>query len=320
MRWLLVGAVLLAGCSRTPVPKLEVLDGSVELGEIRTEELQQKTVRLKNSGSAPLHIRDVVVSCGCTRPEFPRILAAGESGEMRIEYQPDLLASGTKTDTLKIISDDPTRPEIVIPIHSELRPPIIADQKHPLSVTFTPGNQKAITIRFRSREPGPPPIAGVEVNDPRAVVGLRDDGEVSEVAVIVGASPDAGDYDLKLILQTRIENVPILDFPIVARTESGPFASPSMMEIHKLRANDVGMRLGMLTVMCRGGTVKVKSVRPQDPSLAATIEPAKDGRTWIPIVYKGGWKPGAHVTSIQIVTDHPKWPVIQVPVVVKSVE
>jgi hypothetical protein len=310
--------LVLFGCNRLATPKLEILDPATDLGAIRTEDLQQKLIRIRNAGSAPLKIRDVQVSCGCTRPDFPKEVGPGATAEIKVDYQPDLLASGKKTETLTIQSNDPANPSAKATLTAELQPPLVADQKKPLAVTFTPGKQKVVTIHFTPREPGPPPITSVECKDPRVVVGLRSDRGVSEVAVIVGTSPGAGDYDASLLLRTTLENSPIVEFPIVAQTQEGPFSFPPVVYVEQLK--QAGTRLAILSIMCRGGKVKVTSVLSHNPAIEAKVDRSGEGKTWIAITYKGGLKPGALTTAVQINTDHSKWPILMVPVVIKSFE
>ena len=47
------------------------------------------TVRIKNTGEAPLVLTRVIASCGCTTPEWTKEpIAPGKTGDIKITYNP----------------------------------------------------------------------------------------------------------------------------------------------------------------------------------------------------------------------------------------
>ncbi|HBP22821.1 MAG TPA: hypothetical protein DEA08_34200, partial [Planctomycetes bacterium] len=63
-----------------PAPKLEVESKDLDFGEIVHGAKATLKVALKNTGQAPLEIRQVKPSCGCTVADFPRVVAPGTAG------------------------------------------------------------------------------------------------------------------------------------------------------------------------------------------------------------------------------------------------
>jgi hypothetical protein len=114
-------------------------------------------------------------------------------------------------------------------------------------------------------------------------------------------------------LKTNISSVPIVEAQIFGKASSGPIASPALLQVHDVKAARTGTRLGTLTVT-RG---KVLSVTSDDQALTFKIEPDKKGeKTWVQVLYNGGWKPGRRSAIIRIRTDDAKLPIIATPLVV----
>lgn len=87
--------------------------------------------RFVNTGDRALVIREVAVSCGCTRPEFSRKpVAPGASGEVRITYDPLNRPGGFRREAavFTTASDTPAR----IAVTGEVTPrPLTLDERYP---------------------------------------------------------------------------------------------------------------------------------------------------------------------------------------------
>ena len=74
---------------------------TIDFGEIEIGNKQETKLKLTNTGSKPLVVQDVVVSCGCTKVEYPRVpIMPGEAGEVVLSYDPDKKGAFHKTVTL----------------------------------------------------------------------------------------------------------------------------------------------------------------------------------------------------------------------------
>jgi hypothetical protein len=64
-----------------------VSDSVVELGQIIAGEKRTAVYSIKNTGTAPLRLSNVVTSCGCTAPTFPKYLVApGDSAAIELVF------------------------------------------------------------------------------------------------------------------------------------------------------------------------------------------------------------------------------------------
>ena len=74
---------------------------AIDFGQMSLGEKQESIVRLINTGSKPLVVQDVVVSCGCTKVKYPTTpIMPGQTGEVVVSYDADKKGGFHKTVTL----------------------------------------------------------------------------------------------------------------------------------------------------------------------------------------------------------------------------
>jgi hypothetical protein len=81
--------------------KAELDNNQLDFGTLSVGVSQQRVVKLMNSGTKPLVVQDVVVSCGCTKVDYPKApIMPNETGEVTVSYDPDKKGGFHKTVTL----------------------------------------------------------------------------------------------------------------------------------------------------------------------------------------------------------------------------
>lgn len=84
--------------SRAPLTTIEIPRDSINLKTIRYDEQPQATFTLKNTGTHPLLIKDVLTTCGCTNPQWEkRPVLPGQTREIIVTFKPNSLGRLTKT-------------------------------------------------------------------------------------------------------------------------------------------------------------------------------------------------------------------------------
>ena len=69
------------------MPKIQLDKFFFDFGEINQGELITTEFRLKNIGKAPLLIRSVKGSCGCTVPDWPKeVVSVGEESVIKVTF------------------------------------------------------------------------------------------------------------------------------------------------------------------------------------------------------------------------------------------
>lgn len=74
--------------SQEPLANIEWSGGNTRISQLEDSQTElQETFVFKNTGSSPLAIDRVVVSCGCTAPAYTKdIIAPGAAGEITLKY------------------------------------------------------------------------------------------------------------------------------------------------------------------------------------------------------------------------------------------
>lgn len=163
--------MIVVACSLEAQPQLELQD-TVNWGKIVPEvvlgEPSQVTsdVKLKNSGTAMLHIRKVETSCGCTSAPLDKdSLAPGEETMMRITLNLPH-ANGPLAKTVTVLSDDPKAPSQVLHLLADVQRPFqLSSSFIPFNkgkvgdaiegvVTFTSNGKVPVTVTCKSTSSG----------------------------------------------------------------------------------------------------------------------------------------------------------------------
>jgi len=94
-------------------PKLVVPVKRIDFG--RQPELKEITrnITVKNEGKKKLKIEAVQPGCGCTTVDFPKTIAPGKSGEIKVKVNFGTVP-GEHVKTVSIKSNDPVQPEFIV--------------------------------------------------------------------------------------------------------------------------------------------------------------------------------------------------------------
>jgi hypothetical protein len=83
-------------------PALSINNTTYDFGKIPQGEPASHSFTIKNTGDAPLVIKDVKPSCGCTTPKWPRKpIAPGDSAEIKAVYDAESMGAFQKSIRVK---------------------------------------------------------------------------------------------------------------------------------------------------------------------------------------------------------------------------
>ena len=134
---ILAGALLFTGCDRAAAPtsatapnpqqvaptigpRFTLLDPEINFGVVDDFETRTAEIRFTNSGDAPLEIKHVQPTCGCTTARLDtRTFAPGKGDAITMDFEPK--GSGDQVKYLKIHTNDPSSPVTNLPIKSNVR-------------------------------------------------------------------------------------------------------------------------------------------------------------------------------------------------------
>ncbi len=117
-------AGLVAACGGTPA--ITVAPAAIDFGAIPADSPVVTTVQVHNEGTAALQIANVRTSCGCTTATLSSTtIAAGAAVDLQVTFDPQA-HPGLYGPLLRIVylsSNDPTQPELEIPVSVEILDP-----------------------------------------------------------------------------------------------------------------------------------------------------------------------------------------------------
>ena len=68
-------------------PKIQFVESSFDFGDIEQGDVVEHTFAFENIGNQPLVISNVMTTCGCTAPSWPREpLAPGQKSELTVKF------------------------------------------------------------------------------------------------------------------------------------------------------------------------------------------------------------------------------------------
>jgi hypothetical protein len=102
-------------------PKLVLVEDKKDIGVIAKGEVIKHAFIVKNAGKSDLHITDVKPSCGCTVPEFDKVIKPGGEGKITLNVDTKNF-QGPISKSALIVSDDPASPQSTIFISANVKP------------------------------------------------------------------------------------------------------------------------------------------------------------------------------------------------------
>lgn len=113
--------------NNTILPKIGISPASYDFGEIEFGKVVNYDFVIKNSGQAPLEIKRVATSCGCTTAKVSlQTIEPGQSAELKVTYDTAAMGDGPhgKGNQERIIyikSNDPKSPQAQVTLSAFVR-------------------------------------------------------------------------------------------------------------------------------------------------------------------------------------------------------
>ena len=132
-------------------PELTVVEGTYNFGTIPQGKKVQHNFVIRNSGDAPLQIKEVNVSCGCTaaKPSSP-VIGPGKSGEIRVIFDSGAFSGKVQKSVSLVTNAKP--PNATLYLDGTI---IEALQVNPHQLNLgalKPGMTKQMTVSITNRE------------------------------------------------------------------------------------------------------------------------------------------------------------------------
>jgi len=112
-----------SGCANK-TPKIEIIPDSYDFGNVPYEKIKH-TFLVRNAGAAPLEIKGVSTSCGCTKATVEsETIMPGETTNLLVTFDPNIMGDNETGEILRVIyikSNDPGQPEVEVEIKANVK-------------------------------------------------------------------------------------------------------------------------------------------------------------------------------------------------------
>lgn len=329
------GAPLKTGADSTAAqgqPCLEVVADNPSIGPVIEGALVPFTFVLRNTGRAPLLLKQLNPGKGTRIVRAPKSIAQGKEG--RIELALSTLGKRGKTQRgVRLLSNDPDCPVKYLPVTLMVTPQIDAvPDRFSLSGMAGGKFEGKIELKGNLKEPLELKIAETQLSDTDTVrlekVSSRD------YTLLFSSSPGtAGITRGKIVLSTSYPQYPRFTIPVMVRTLAPLQALPGTLEARQGRAES-GIKktagdASPFKAHClvrsndhKKFTITQITSTPGTKGLTTRITPVTPGALYrIDVdITLGNRLPRDTVVPapvLEIHTDHPDQPVLKVPVKIK---
>jgi hypothetical protein len=103
-----------------PRPQVTVDEPIADVGKVVKGETVRHEFIVRNTGTAPLEIREVRPACGCTVVEFDKTIAPGASGKVTASLDTSGLASGGGSKAISLFTNDPETPRVQLTMQASV--------------------------------------------------------------------------------------------------------------------------------------------------------------------------------------------------------
>jgi len=315
-----VAAVLALGagvCAAavSAAPRLSVAAPRKEIGELISGDTAEVEFALTNAGTDPLMITKVATSCGCTTTTYPEVLKPGETGVLHAKLVSAAIWNGPVEKEITVVSNDPEQPELRLQLAAQMRPLLSFSPPNPYAMPYRRGMAIRQVFTITAADAGTR-ITGVTSNEADAQARLLPQTSDGTWRVEVSVQPPAsgGDFTTAVILQTSHPKVPAIPLIITGMSRDAITVSPRVVYLGNVGTAASAAPPLLLVVSRRIGAFHIRAVKADTPGLKAEVRPTGADNVYeVRLRYVGGWKPGKVAGKVEITTDDPHWPTVEIP-------
>ncbi|MEM7249495.1 MAG: DUF1573 domain-containing protein [Acidobacteriota bacterium] len=238
VRFVTLLAVLLVGTAgsatalaeNVALPSAVLTSTTHDAGTVDKGQVISHAFRVHNPGAAPLQL-EVKPACGCTVPEWDRVVAPGESGTITLKVDTARF-KGSISKSATVTTNDPSRPTLKLVVQAEVTSPVDVLPSERLVIRQTEGKAERRELSLRRPDGAPLRVRDVQVSDDALRYELKNTGAAGvdpQLVVWVAESTPPGRVDGKVTLLTDAKDAPEVTVrvraSVVAASEATKVAS-----------------------------------------------------------------------------------------------
>lgn len=310
-------------------PRIQMREMAFDFGDVYQQEKYVHVFVVRNVGGAPLEIKAVNPSCGCTTVQFDRVITPGQTGQIQLSID-GAKVHGAFDKTASVVSNDPLDPYMVIRLTGHKISYVDVEPEGTVYLQGRYGEAIEQDLTIRSNEKN---------LDFKVIKVTSDLDDKITYAIDNGSSP--GQYVLKLyknpklptlstygtvLVRTNSKHMPVATIQVHVMTKGSISMSPTVLNYGEVAfATAPGQetpttREIMLTRP--DGKFKIREVVVSNPNYKATVTEVTPGQryrvqvTFTPPVRTSGKQTEAG--ELVIHTDDPQEPSMRVQLLARA--
>ncbi len=300
-------------------PRIQFAEHLHDFGTIQAGETLKYTFVYTNTGLATLEIQQVRTSCGCTTAgEWDKRVEPGATGKIPIQFR-SANFSGPIQKSVTVICNDPQRSNVMLGIKGTVWVPV---EVTPKTVMFQYDSESPAEetrkVRILSNLKEPLKLSAPVSGNPAFRAKLETITEGKEYALLVSTVPPIGTGMITAAITVEVADTNVQPFQVqVYALERQPLMiSPSQL---LLPAGPIRTELRPSFSIRTHSPTPLELSEPSIniPGVKVELKELQPGRLFslTPTFPAGFELPAGQRVEVSVKTNHPKRPVIRVPVV-----
>lgn len=300
------------------VPRIAFAVTTFDFGKMKQGETAKHNFIFTNAGSAVLEITEVKPGCGCTTAgTWDKRVEPGKTGVIPLQFNSSGFG-GKISKSAVVTSNDPKQPTTILHISGDVWRPIDVS---PSMAMFqveedSPTNQtRVVKISSNLDEP-------VQLSEPvyptnffRAELKEVKAGKEFELSITVLPPLTGSTASASISMKTSSTNAPLVSVTAYATVQKPIMFNPQQLVLQPAPLKSTNIQA--VTVYARGNNrIRVTEASTGVPGVQVTVkEPITNRMFTVQASFPAGFTlPAGEKPALTIKTDHPKHPVITIPI------
>lgn len=310
--------------AESPAPKARAVEPVYDAGPVERGESVSHTFVLANEGDAPLEIREVRPTCGCTVAEFDASIPPGQRGKVSTEVDTANF-QGPMAKSVTVFTNDMATPEIRLTVKFDVRSlvEVVPDYVRLMMVRGEEPERTRHMIWFPETG-GDYRVTGVRTPRPELHAEVRPatpeerapEGPERQWILVTELDPDtpAGPLTGEVVVTTTHPKRPEYAVPITGYVREPLMTMPPRLDLGSFSPEEP--RKASLIVANYGSAgVEITGFESDVEGLVAEFDPSEDGRRIdVHLTLRPGHPPGVLDGILTLRTTSERVPTLTVPV------
>lgn len=299
-------------------PKIRFAEATHDFGQIKRGETMKHSFVFTNVGAAMLEITDVRPGCGCTTAgTWDRQIAPGKTGSIPIQFASGNF-SGAIAKSVTVTCNDPAQPNAMLQIKGTVWTPV---ELTPLSAMFQytaeTTNSETRIVKILNHQPEPLTLEEPQNTNRAFTAQLRTvkPGQEFELAISTVPPIGSGTVMSAISVKTSSREVPLLTVQAYALERPAVTISPTQIFLPPAPL-PAAIKQTVTIMGAISNPLVLSDPHLNVEGLEVQMREVQPGRMFLlTVAFPTGFElPQGQSSELTVKSNHPKYPLIKVPI------